>query len=155
MALPGPAVRAGAGEFVGRDEELAHLHGLWSTSLAGGSRIALLVGEAGAGKSRLAARFAAEVHELGAIVLWGRATAEAIVPFEPMVEAMRTVLRTVSPEARRRVASERGLLQLLLPELDQLVPEARFERPDPSVERYLLFETSPSCCAPSRPRTRC
>ena len=105
------------------------------------SRIALLVGEAGAGKSRLAARFAADVHELGAIVLWGRATAEAIVPFEPMVEAMRTVLRTVSPEARRRVASERGLLQLLLPELDQLVPEARFERPDPSVERYLLFET--------------
>ena len=74
-------------------------------------------------------------------MLWGRATAEAIVPFEPMVEAMRTVLRTVSPEARRRVASERGLLQLLLPELEQLVPEARFERPDPSVERYLLFET--------------
>ena len=95
---------------------------LWSTSLAGGSHIALLVGEAGAGKSRLAARFAADVHELGAIVLWGRATAEAIVPFEPMVEAMRTVLRTVSPEARRRVAAERGLLQLLLPELEQLVP---------------------------------
>ena len=74
-------------------------------------------------------------------MLWGRATAEAIVPFEPMVEAMRTVLRTVSPEARRRIAAERGLLQLLLPELEQLVPEARFERPDPSVERYLLFET--------------
>ena len=74
-------------------------------------------------------------------MLWGRATAEAIVPFEPMVEAVRTVLRTVSPEARRRIAAERGILQLLLPELEQLVPEARFERPDPSVERYLLFET--------------
>ena len=63
------------------------------------------------------------------------------MPFEPMVEALRTVLRTVSSEARRRVAAERGLLALLLPELDQLVPEARPERPDPSVERYLLFET--------------
>ena len=74
-------------------------------------------------------------------MLWGRATAEAIVPFEPMVEAVRAVLRAVSNEARRRVAAERGLLALLLPELDQLVPEARLERPDPSVERYLLFET--------------
>ena len=63
------------------------------------------------------------------------------MPFEPMVEAVRSVLRTVSPEARRRVAAERGLLALLLPELEQLVPEARLERPDPSVERYLLFET--------------
>ena len=30
---------------------------------------------------------------------------------------------------------------LLLPELDHLVPGVRPERPDPSVERYLLFET--------------
>ena len=73
-------------------------------------------------------------------MLWGRATAEAIVPFEPMVEAVRSILRTVSPEARDRVAAERGLLVLLLPELEQIVPEARAERPDPSVERYLLYE---------------
>ncbi len=78
---------------------------------------------------------------IGAVVLWGRATSEAIVPFEPMVEAVRAVLRSVSMEARRRVVAERGLLALLLPDLEQLVPEARAERPDPSVERYLLFET--------------
>ena len=88
-------------------------------------------------------------------MLWGRATAEAIVPFEPMVEAVRAVLRTVSPEARRRVAAERGLLALLLPELEQLVPEARFERPDPSVERYLLFETVAELLRTESPSTRC
>ena len=98
---------------------------------AGSSHIALLQGEAGAGKSRLAAHFAAEVHAVGAVVLWGRATPEAIVPFEPMVEAVRAVLRAVSNEARRRVAAERGLLALLLPELEQLVPEARLDRPGP------------------------
>ncbi|MET0461395.1 MAG: BTAD domain-containing putative transcriptional regulator [Ilumatobacteraceae bacterium] len=141
VALPAPAARAASGEFVGREAQLERLQRIWEASLAGESHMALLVGEAGAGKSRLAAGFAAAVHEVGAIVLWGRATAEAIVPFEPMVEAVRTVLRTVSPEARRRIAAVRGLLQLLLPELEQLVPEARFERPDPSVERYLLFET--------------
>lgn len=141
VPLPGPAARAAAGQFVGRDEQLARLHRLWLLVLGGNSHLALLHGEAGAGKSRLAAEFAAQAHELGAVVLWGRATAEAIVPFEPMVEAIRTVLRTVSNEARRRVAAERGLLALLLPELEQLVPDVRVERPEPAVERYLLFET--------------
>ena len=108
--------------------------------IAGDRHLALLVGEAGAGKSRLAARFAAEAHGQGAIVLWGRATPEAIVPFEPMVEALRTALRTVSAEAGRRVATDRGVLALLLPELDHLVPGVRVDRPDPTVERYLLFE---------------
>jgi DNA-binding SARP family transcriptional activator len=141
VPLPGPALRAARGEFVGRDAQLDALRRLWRTTSDGSSHLALLHGEPGAGKSRLAAEFAAEVHAVGAVVLWGRATAEAIVPFEPMVEAVRTVLRAVSNEARRRVVAERGLLALLLPDLEQLVPEAKAERPDPSVERYLLFET--------------
>ena len=140
MALPGPAVRASATAFVGREDQLSALHERWSAVIAGDRHLALLVGEAGAGKSRLAARFAAEAHEQGAIVLWGRATPEAIVPFEPMVEALRTALRTVSAEAGRRVATDRGVLALLLPELDHLVPGVRVDRPDPTVERYLLFE---------------
>ncbi len=141
VPLPAAIVRTGTGAFVGRDGQLAELHRIWKDITQGGTHIALLQGEAGAGKSRLGARFAQEAHSLGAIVMWGRATAEVLVPFEPMVEAVRSVLRTVSPEARRRVATQRGLLALLLPELEQLVPEARLERPDPSVERYLLFET--------------
>jgi DNA-binding SARP family transcriptional activator len=141
VPLPSPAVRAAAGDFVGRDAQLAELTAVWQTTSNGASHLALLQGEAGAGKSRLAAAFASQVHGAGAVVLWGRATADAIIPFEPMVEAVRAVLRTVSDEARRRVAAERGLLALLLPDLEQLVPEAKAERPDPSVERYLLFET--------------
>ena len=74
-------------------------------------------------------------------MLWGRATPEAIVPYQPVVEALRTILRTVAPDARRRIAADRGLLSAMLPELDQLVPEAQPERRDPAVERYLLFET--------------
>ena len=108
VPLPGPALRCGTSDFVGRAGQLAALHRIWDGVLTGQSHLALLVGEAGAGKSRLAARFAAEVHEQGAVVLWGRATAEAIVPFEPMVEAIRTALRTISPEARRRVAGRAG-----------------------------------------------
>lgn len=140
VALPSPAVRAGATAFVGRQRQLALLHQRWDDVTNGDRHLALLVGEAGAGKSRLAAQFAAEAHERGAIVMWGRATPEAIVPFEPMVEALRTALRTISPEAGQRVASDRGILSLLLPELDHLVPGVRLDRPEPTVERYLLFE---------------
>jgi DNA-binding SARP family transcriptional activator len=141
VPLPGPAMRAARGELVGRDVQLDELRRVWAMTSGGASHLALVQGEAGAGKSRLAGELAAEVHAVGAVVLWGRATAEAIVPFEPMVEAVRAVLRAVSNEARRRVVAERGLLALLLPDLEQLVPEAKAERPDPSVERYLLFET--------------
>jgi DNA-binding SARP family transcriptional activator len=141
VPLPALVGRADSAMFTGRERQLDALGRLWQRSLAGQRNLVLLQGEAGAGKSRLAARFASAVHAEGAIVLWGRATAEAIVPFEPMVEALRTVLRTVSPEARRRVAADRGHLALLLPELAQLVPEARTERLDATVERYMLFET--------------
>ncbi len=141
VPLPGPAVRVGGGDFVGRESQLAALRRIWDRVQSGQSHLALLLGEAGAGKTRLAARFASELHEQGAVVLWGRATADAIVPFEPMVEAIRTALRTISPEARRRVAAERGHLALLLPELEQIVPEARASRAEPDVERYLLFES--------------
>ncbi|MGI9030596.1 MAG: BTAD domain-containing putative transcriptional regulator [Ilumatobacteraceae bacterium] len=140
VALPGPAARAATTAFVGRQRQLAQLHRRWDDVTNGDRHLALLVGEAGAGKSRLAAQFAAEAHERGAIVLWGRATPEAIVPFEPMVEALRTALRTISPEAGQRVAADRGILSLLLPELDHLVPGVRLDRPEPTVERYLLFE---------------
>ena len=101
----------------------------------------MIVGEPGAGKSSLAARFAADVHAAGATVLWGRAAPEAVVPFEPLVQALRTALLALSPRARERVVADRSALATLLPELPQLVPTLRAERPPPGVERYLLFET--------------
>lgn len=141
VPLPGPAARAGATPFVGRRTQLTTIHRVWDACVAGAPHLVLLNGEAGVGKSRLAAEFAVKVHAAGGIVLWGRATADAVVPFEPMVEAIRTVLRAVSPEARRRVADDRGLLSMLLPELERIVPEAHPVSADPDVERYLLFET--------------
>lgn len=141
VALPGPAARAGAAAFVGRRHQLEALHEYWGRAVVGDRRLVVVSGEAGAGKSGLVARFAAEAHGGGGIVLWGRATQEAVVPFEPMVEAVRTILRTISPEARRRVAEDRGLLSLLLPELERIVPEARPSGAHPDVERYLMFET--------------
>lgn len=144
VALPPAAVRHGNRPFVGRAGELDVLRAAWQGALNGRRHFVVIEGEAGAGKSRLAARFASEAHEQGAVVLWGRATTEAIIPYEPVVEALRTVLRTVSPEARRRVVEGREALGMLLPflaDLDIGIDVESAPRPELGTDRYVLFET--------------
>ena len=46
-------------------------------------------GEPGIGKTRLVSEFAADIGERGATVLYGRAEQEALVPYQPLVEALR------------------------------------------------------------------
>ena len=101
----------------------------------------IVTGEAGAGKTRLVSRFVQEAHAEGAIVMWGRATIEAIVPYEPIVEGLRAVLRSVSPEAQHRVVEGRDALSLLVPDLAEIVPGVQVVRPEVGTERYVLFET--------------
>ena len=142
LPLPAGAVRAATAPLVGRRRELAALRDSWSAVLATGRpRLAVVVGEAGAGKTSLAAHVADGVHAEGATVLWGRAAQEALVPFEALVQALRTALLAMPPRARERVVADRGPLSVLLPELVQLVPTMRPEVPAAEVERYLLFET--------------
>ena len=144
VALPPPVERHLRRPFVGRTAELAELAEAWSETLAGQRRFVVIEGEAGSGKSRLAAHFAEQAHAAGAIVLWGRSTTEAIVPYEPLVEALRTVLRTVSPDARQRVITGRHGLAMLVPFLsgsDDIDTSRHSPDPEPVTDRYVLFET--------------
>jgi DNA-binding SARP family transcriptional activator len=141
LPLPAAVTRAAGRGLVGRDAPRAALGDVWETVVAGEPRLAVISGEAGTGKSTLAAHVAMDVHARGGTVLWGRAAQEAIVPFEPLVQALRTALHGLSPRARTRVIDDRSALAVLLPELPQLVPTMRVERPSPDVERYVLFET--------------
>lgn len=69
--LPGPCAPLPAlldeagGMFVGREPELERLGRLWKEAEGGGRRVALLAGEPGAGKTRLAAQIARRVHAEG------------------------------------------------------------------------------------------
>jgi DNA-binding SARP family transcriptional activator len=141
VRLPGVAIRHHDRPFVGRDAELATLREAWSSATSGSRRLVVVTGEAGAGKTRLVSRFVQEAHQQGAIVMWGRATIEAIVPFEPVVEGLRNILRTVSPEAQKRVVEGRDALSLLIPDLADLVPGVEVVRPEIGTERFVLFET--------------
>src|SRR5260221_6622564 len=50
----------------------------------------MLAGERGIGKPRLCAELAQRAHEQGGVVLYGRNDEEALVPYQPFVEALRS-----------------------------------------------------------------
>jgi DNA-binding SARP family transcriptional activator len=137
LPLPRPLQVATEFPFVGRDRELARLHGLWANATRG-TRAVIVAGEPGIGKTRLAGELAHAVHNDGALVLYGQCDEGLAVPYQPFVEALRPYASAVGPDDLRaeldRLAPD---LARLLPELD-VVSEPL--RADPETERYRLFE---------------
>ncbi len=138
-ALPLPALLSQAGRiFVGRDDELDRLRRLWKETVAGDRRVALLAGEPGIGKTRLAIEMAVAAQEAGGVVLAGRCDEDLGVPYQPFVEALR---HYITHAADRRLGRHAGELARLVPELPKIVgglPEPL--RSDPETERYRLFD---------------
>ena len=93
----------------------------WSAVRAGeGRRIVLIGGEAGGGKTRLAAEFARSCHDEGAAVLFGGCDAELVVPYQPWVQALDHLLRTLPPDdLDPDVATDLAVLAPLLPSLER------------------------------------
>jgi predicted ATPase len=112
--------------LVGRTEELAQLNEATEQARHGQGSIVLLCGEAGVGKSRLAAETAAGFDR----VLWGSASEGATVSYGPVVEALRSQLRS-DPEALAGCGPLLSHLALLLPELGEAAAES---------ERATIFE---------------
>ena len=113
--------------LVGRREERERLEAALRSAQHGGGSLVLLAGEAGVGKTRLAAEIA---QESGLGVLWGLASHGAAAPYGPLVAALRAGLR-VDPEALDAIGPMRPHLALLLPELGD---------PAPVSDRATLFE---------------
>jgi predicted ATPase len=74
--------------MVGREQELKTLRGEWDRTLDGGLALALVSGEPGIGKSRLAREPASVAQADGAKVLLGSCSAEPLVPYLPFIEAL-------------------------------------------------------------------
>jgi class 3 adenylate cyclase/tetratricopeptide (TPR) repeat protein len=126
--------------FVGRDGELARLGQLWKEATAGEFRVALLAGEPGVGKTRLAAEVARTAHEEGATVLAGRCDEDLGVPYQPFVEALRHFIDHAAGLSER-LGRYGGELARLVPELSERIPGLPAPlRSDPETERYRLFD---------------
>lgn len=139
-AFPVMLGRPSTRPFVGRRGELGRLARQWATVVDGGHATVLVSGEAGAGKTRLAAEFAAGCHEAGAVVLSGVSDAELAMPYQPWVMVAEQLVRHLPPEALADLHNELGHLATLVPQLDRVVPG--LPRPalfDPEVERQRLL----------------
>jgi DNA-binding NarL/FixJ family response regulator len=112
--------------LVGRATELARLGEAVEQAKNGSGSILLLSGEAGIGKSRLAAEAAARSQ----LSLRGAASDGSAVPYGPIVAALRSRLRE-DPRALDGCGSLLPHLALLLPELGE---------PAGEVERETIFE---------------
>lgn len=138
------------GLFVGREAETQRLRRVWAdTCEAGELGFVLLVGEAGIGKTRLAAELARTVGRQGAIVLHGYAEEDALLAHQPFVEAIRHYVAVASPgELRSRVEPYGGELTRTLPELAAHLPElGKAAERSSEPPRYLMFEAVTSLLA--------
>ena len=101
---------------IGREAETDALRSALAAAGDGAGRLMFLAGEAGIGKSRLAAELAAEARARGVRVLTGRAVpASAASPYRPLTEALLQALRARPFPADDGLAPWRPALRGILP----------------------------------------
>ncbi len=135
QALPRPSL-----PFVGRASELEILDEAWSRAAQGKGGMVFIGGESGIGKSRLALEFAHRADELGGRVISGTTGTPEAMPYQAVVEALRSALPLV---ASLRVRDA------WLASVATLVPELRAQLPTlpeptriaPDGEQTRLFES--------------
>ncbi len=142
LPLPTLLVSAHRLAFTGRAAELAALDKAWQTARAGERTLALLAGEPGIGKSRLAAELGRRAHADGATVLLGRCDDEIGAPFQPFVEALDFLLEHCPDDAlEERLGPLPGELARLRPAIADRLPDVPTPTDsDPETERLRLFD---------------
>jgi AAA ATPase domain len=107
--LEAAAASRGLTPFVGREDELRLLMSRWERALDGEGQVALIIGEAGIGKSRLLQRFHEQIG--GTPHSWIEAGAGAFfqnTPFYPVTELLRQFLGGNGGKAGRGAARATG-----------------------------------------------
>ena len=104
--------------LVGRDDELSTLLARWDATCDAGARVCVITGEAGAGKSRLAAAVAAHVAATGGRLLYGECDGDVQLFMQPWCEAL-------TRDSERRTVRELRTLCGGGGELARLVPAVR------------------------------
>jgi DNA-binding SARP family transcriptional activator/tetratricopeptide (TPR) repeat protein len=127
--------------FVGRERELARLRGLWREAVAGAGRLVLVAGEPGIGKTRLTSELAREAYGDGT-VLYASCYEEALVSYQPFVEALRQYARTTGVDwGSVTLGPGAGELARLVPELSAALPaEPDAPASDPETRCYLFYD---------------
>ena len=125
--------------FVGRAAELELLTEAWSRAARGNGSAVFVGGESGVGKSRLALEFAHRVEELGGRVMLGTTGTPEALPYQCLIEALRSALPLVAALQLREVWL--AGVATLVPELRAHLPALpELPRIEAGGERPRLFE---------------
>lgn len=134
---------ASSGAFVGRERELSELVRALDDAIGGRGRLALLAGDPGIGKSRLAEELVTRAQARGALVLVGRCWEAGGAPaYWPWVQSLRTYVREREPVAlRAEVAAGASDLAQVIPDLRERFPDLPEPAAlDPEGARFRLFD---------------
>jgi tetratricopeptide (TPR) repeat protein len=127
-------VAGGGGRIAGRVAELEALDRARRDALAGRATSVVITGEAGIGKTALAAAFADRAAADGAVIIWGRAWESSWAPpFWPWTQAVRSLIDQVGEAA---VLDDNPWIERLLPERDR----ARTEDSITEETRFFVFD---------------
>ncbi len=145
---PWPAPLAAAVDrhpLVGRGVELAYLERCWHEATEGQRALVLLAGDAGIGKTRIAAELTQRAHESGAVVLYGRFDEETLTPYQPVVEMLRGWSAGAPLNAfKERLGPRAAELAILLPEFGpppaDHQPSAALTGPEADAQRFRFFD---------------
>src|ERR1700675_4842502 len=125
--------------LVGREPEVTELEDALLAANRGDGQIVLLAGEAGVGKSRLAAELERRARKVGMATLSGGCSeADLALPYLPFLEALGNYLTASNlGDVRRELCSLSRELGHLFPQLE---PDATRETGDPTQAKLRLFE---------------
>src|SRR6476660_5512526 len=139
--LPARLASSVSANFVGRQAEGDELAAAWKAIAAAGERrVMLLSGEPGIGKTTLSARFACSVYEQGGAVVYGRCDEDLGIPYQPWIEALTQIVRSVpEPVLAAHIAERGGHLARVVPELARRLPVELSTGGDADTERFVLF----------------
>jgi eukaryotic-like serine/threonine-protein kinase len=121
-ALHPPAADA----FVGRRAERRELQEMAERAFSGDACLALVTGEPGVGKTRLAQELAAYTRMRGAEVLWGSCSESDVSVYRPWVHALGALVRSLDSDSLASFLGRHGGdLTRVLPSLRERLPQLR------------------------------
>ena len=131
--------------FVGRTEELSRLKTTLDNAVSGNGSLALIAGEPGIGKSRLADELEEYAGELGVVTYWGRCYEGTGAPvFWPWVQVLRKLVQNCDIESLEIDDCLRASAVMeIVPEIKQRLPGLKPAIPidDADSARFRLYDS--------------
>jgi DNA-binding CsgD family transcriptional regulator len=129
--------------LIGREDLMSAVHRLLAQAREGsGGRVALIVGEAGVGKSRLLRAMTDDARNSGFMVLQGASfEAERSIPYAPLLDLVRLFAGSTSPAVVSHVLAPAATeLVTIFPELRSILTDATpLTSSDPESDKRRLF----------------